>query len=58
MAPYVAIYGRPCRSLVCWTEVGERSSIGTNLVKEPSKKVNLDTKASSHGLEPIEKLRR
>ena len=23
MAPYEALYGRPCRSLVCWTKVGE-----------------------------------
>ena len=24
MEPYEALYGRPCRSLVFWTEVGER----------------------------------
>ena len=23
MAPYEALYGRPCRSSICWTEVGE-----------------------------------
>ena len=23
MAPYEALYGRPCRSPLCWTEVGE-----------------------------------
>ena len=22
MAPYEALYGRPCRSPLCWTEVG------------------------------------
>ena len=24
MTPYVALYGRKCRTLVCWDEVGER----------------------------------
>ena len=28
MAPYEALYGRPCRSSVCWTKVGERSTTG------------------------------
>ena len=41
MAPYEALYGRPCRSLVCWTEVGERYAIGPDLVKDTSKKVDL-----------------
>ena len=41
MAPYEALYGRPCQSLVCWTEVGERSSTGPNLVKDSSEKVEL-----------------
>ena len=41
MAPCEALYGRPCRSLVCWTEVGERSSIGPDLVKDTSEKVDL-----------------
>ena len=41
MAPYEALYGRPCRSLVCWTKVGEKSAIGLNLVKDTSEKVDL-----------------
>ena len=28
MAPYEALYGRPCRSPLCWTEVGESSITG------------------------------
>ena len=36
MAPYEALYGRPCRSLVCWMEVGERSAIGPDMVKDTS----------------------
>ena len=41
MAPYEALYERPCRSPVCWTEVGERLSIGPNFIKDTSEKVNL-----------------
>ena len=41
MAPYEALYGRPCRSLVCWTEVGERSTTGLDLIKDTSEKVEL-----------------
>ena len=41
MAPYEEIYGRPCQSLVCWMEIGERFVIGLNLVKDTSEKVNL-----------------
>ena len=28
MAPYEALYGRKCRSLLCWDEVGERILMG------------------------------
>ena len=41
MAPYEALYGRPCRSPLCWTEVGESSIIGPNLIRDTSKKVSL-----------------
>ena len=41
MAPYEALYGRPCRSPVCWTEVGERTTTGPDLIKDTSKKVEL-----------------
>ena len=39
MAPYEALYGRPCRSPVCWTEVGESSITGPDLIRDTSKKV-------------------
>ena len=45
MEPYEALYGRPCRSPVCWTNVGERTSTGPNLVKDTSKKVELIQKS-------------
>ena len=41
MAPYEALYGRPCRSLICWTEVGESSITGLDLIRETSEKVGL-----------------
>ena len=44
MAPYEA-YGRPCRSPVCWMEVGERPSMGSDLVMDTSEKVELIRKS-------------
>ena len=41
MVPYEALYGRTCRSPVCWTEVGERPTMGPDLVRDTSKKVDL-----------------
>ena len=41
MAPYEALYGRPCRSPLCWTEVGESSITGLNLIRDTSEKVSL-----------------
>ena len=33
MAPYEALYGRKCRSPICWTKVGERKILGPELVQ-------------------------
>ena len=41
MAPYEALYGRPCRSSICWTEVGESFVTGPDLIRDTSEKVNL-----------------
>ena len=41
MAPYEALYGRPCRSPLCWTEVGEGSITGPDLIRDTSEKVSL-----------------
>ncbi|CAA7021049.1 unnamed protein product [Microthlaspi erraticum] len=32
MSPYEALYGRPCRTPLCWTEVGERRVFGPPIV--------------------------
>ena len=41
MAPYEALYGRPCRSPICWTKVGERSITSPNLIRDTFEKVDL-----------------
>ena len=51
MAPYKALYGRKCRSPLCWNEVGERELTGPKIVKDDFEKVamirkRLETAAS------------
>ena len=41
MAPYEALYGRPCLSPIYWTEVGESSITGPDLIRDTSEKVYL-----------------
>ena len=41
MAPYEALYGRPCRSPLCWTEVGESSITGPDLIRDTYENVSL-----------------
>ena len=41
MAPYEALYGRPCRSPLCWTKVGESSITGPDLIRDTFEKVSL-----------------
>ena len=53
MAPFEALYGRKCRTLVCWDEVGERRLVGIELVQITSEKVkvvrdNLKTTRDRH----------
>ena len=45
MAAFEALYGRPCRSLVCWAEMGDTSMIGPELVQETTEKVALIRRA-------------
>nr|GEV12613.1 putative reverse transcriptase domain-containing protein [Tanacetum cinerariifolium] len=40
-APYEALYGRKCRSPVCWAEVGESQLTGLELIQETTKKIVL-----------------
>ena len=41
MAPYEALYGRPCQSPVCWTEVEESSTTGLKFIRVTYEKVDL-----------------
>ncbi|KAL0560461.1 hypothetical protein IC582_000866 [Cucumis melo] len=41
MAPYEALYGRPCRTPVCWNEVGERKLVGPELVQITTNNIKL-----------------
>ena len=58
MTPYEALDGRPCRSSVCWMEVGERPSAGPNLVRNTFEKVDLIRKRLLTAQIPVKKLRR
>ena len=41
MAPYEALYGRKCRTPLCWTELSERKVIGPDLIRETEEKVKM-----------------
>ncbi|XP_052171609.1 uncharacterized protein LOC127787584 [Diospyros lotus] len=41
MAPFEALYGRPCRSLLCWAKVGDRSVLGPDIIEQTTEKVKL-----------------
>ena len=41
MAPYEALYGRPCRSPLGWTEERESSITGPDLIRDTSEMVSL-----------------
>src|ERR1044072_1192854 len=41
MAPYEALYGRRCRTPLCWHQDGERLLIGPELVQQTTEKVKL-----------------
>ncbi|GJS93445.1 hypothetical protein Tco_0800413 [Tanacetum coccineum] len=37
--PFEALYGRKCRSSVCWSEVGDSQLTGLELIRETTKKI-------------------
>ena len=39
-APYEALYGRKCRTPLCWNEVGERQLTGSVIVQVTTDKIN------------------
>ena len=41
MAPYEALYGRPCTSPLYWIELGESRLLGPKIVQETTEKIQL-----------------
>ncbi|XP_062028654.1 uncharacterized protein LOC133744583 [Rosa rugosa] len=41
MAPYEALYGRPCRSPICWAEAGDKVLLGPEIVQETTEKISV-----------------
>ena len=41
MAPYEALYGRKCRTPLCWTELSEKKVISPDLIQETEEKVKM-----------------
>ena len=41
MAPYEALYGRRCRTSVCWDEASERSLVGLVIVQYTTDKIQV-----------------
>ena len=56
MAPYEALYGRLCRSPICWKEVGESSITGPDMIRHLGES-GYDLEASPYCSEPAEELR-
>ena len=41
MAPFEALYGRPCRSPSCWLEAGEKLVLGPDFIRDSIEKIDL-----------------
>ena len=41
LAPYKDLYGRKCRTPLCWTELSEKKVIGPDLIQETEEKVKM-----------------
>ena len=41
MAPYEALYGRKCRTPLCWAELSKKKVIGPDLIQETEEKVKM-----------------
>ncbi|CAN6698320.1 unnamed protein product [Malus baccata var. baccata] len=41
MAPFEALYGKSCRTPLCWSEIGERVLVGPEIVDETTQNVQL-----------------
>jgi len=41
MAPFEALYGRKCRSSLCWDDIGERRLLGPEVIQQTVEKVKI-----------------
>ena len=41
MAPFEALYGRRCRTPVCWSEVGERQLLGPEMIQDTTENIKV-----------------
>jgi hypothetical protein len=41
MAPFEALYGRKCRTLLYWSETGESQLFGLEIIKEAERQVQV-----------------
>jgi len=41
MTPYEALYGRRCRTLLCWVKHGKRLTLGPEMVQQTTEKVKM-----------------
>ncbi|MCI74347.1 hypothetical protein A2U01_0095611, partial [Trifolium medium] len=41
MAPFEALYGRKCRTHLCWFESGESVVLGPEIVQQTMKKIKM-----------------
>ncbi|CAN6556010.1 unnamed protein product [Malus baccata var. baccata] len=41
MSPFKVLYGKPCRTLLCWSEVGERVLVGPEIVDETTQNIQI-----------------
>ncbi|XP_004497965.1 uncharacterized protein [Cicer arietinum] len=41
MVPYEALYGRKCRTSLCWSEVGDKGILGPEVIQETTEKIKV-----------------
>ena len=56
MAPYEALYGRKCRTPVCWDEVAKRKLVGPEIVQVTCDKIKVIRDKLKNCTRPVENL--
>lgn len=39
MAPYEALYDKPCKSPIYWAKVGDRALLGSEIIEQTTEKI-------------------